>query len=192
MFLYYASSHLVRHPLRCCMNRSTTALDLGLCNPVSIHRSHLVRHPLRCCMNRSTTALGRSTTALVICSIPRYLFIAKTTPLTNSGASSLRKDRGTPFWRMSPERSARATLSCFLLARNHSVASRAKIYGNKDFSLLVAVEVDAVPLARHGEVFDVCLLKFSRQVLSSHLTPLTSGACAANVKYLSLHLGPVV
>ncbi len=93
VFLYCASSHLVRHPLRWCMNRSTTALDLGLCDPV------------------------------VICSIPRYLFIAETTPLTNSGASSLRNDRGTPFWRMSPERSARATLSCFLLARNHKVAS---------------------------------------------------------------------
>ncbi len=79
MFLYCESSHLVRRPLRCCMNRSTTALDLGLCDPV------------------------------VICSIPRYLVIAETTPLTNSGASSLRNDRGTPFWRMSPERSARAT-----------------------------------------------------------------------------------
>ena len=93
MFLYCASSHFVRHPLRCCIKRSTTALDLGLCDPV------------------------------VICSIPRYLFMAATAPLTNSGASSLRNDKGTPFWKMSPERSARTTLSCFLLVRNHSVAS---------------------------------------------------------------------
>ncbi len=83
--LYCESSHLVRHPLKCCMKRSTTALDLGLCDPV------------------------------VICSIPRYLFIAATTPLTNSGASSLRNESGIPFWRIIPERSALATLSCFLL-----------------------------------------------------------------------------
>ena len=94
MFLYCVSSHFVRQPFRCCINLSTTALDRGLCDPV------------------------------VICSMPRYRFIAATTPLTNSGASSLRKESGTPFCKTKPVRSARATFSCFLLVRNQRIASR--------------------------------------------------------------------
>ena len=46
--------------------------------------------------------------------------------------------------------------------------------------MLVAIEVDAIPLARHEKTgFVVALDSFGK-------------LCAANVKYLSLHLGPIV
>jgi hypothetical protein len=50
--------------------------------------------------------------------------MAATVPATSSAASSLRKMSGTPFWNISPVRSALAMLSCLLLGRNHSKASR--------------------------------------------------------------------
>jgi hypothetical protein len=87
MFLYCESSHFVRQQFRCCINLSTTALDLGLCDPV------------------------------VICSMPRYRLIAATTPLTNSGASSLRKESRTPFCKTKPARSALANILLFSIGQ---------------------------------------------------------------------------
>ncbi len=50
-----------------------------------------------------------------------------------------------------------------------SCFSSTHVYGNKDFALFVAVEVDAVGLTWHGEVFDIGLPKIGRKVLPSNL-----------------------
>jgi hypothetical protein len=143
MYLYCESSHLGRHAFKCCMNRSTTALDLGLWDPV------------------------------VICRMPRYRFMAATTPLTNSGASSLRKESGTPFWNIRPVRSTRATLYCFRLVRNQRVASRV----HRSTATRIS------PCSWHGEV-DIGLPKIGGKVLSPDLVFLTDGTCFAHVRYL--------
>ncbi len=61
---------------------------------------------------------------------------------------------------------------------------RTQVYGNKDFALFVAVEVDAVGLTWHGEVFDIGLPKIGRKVLPSDLVLLTDRTCLAHVRYL--------
>ena len=94
IFRYYVSSHFVmQHARCCCMNVQRLRWIEGYAPSCDLHE-------------------------------PTYRFITLwTRPSTNSLASSLTNNKGTPLWKMIPESSALATPSISLSGRNHRETS---------------------------------------------------------------------